>query len=89
VSCVTSSSRGQSRLADSATSQPAQAYGHGQRRESVASRPIGLLSPNATSTAFSVHAEDNDGFGRNDAPAQGLLDDPGERSSILPDDMVR
>jgi hypothetical protein len=86
---VTSSSRGQSRLANSITSPPAQAHGHGQRREYVASRPIGLLSPNVTSTAISVYAEDNDGFGGNDAPVQGLLDDPGERSSILPDDMVR
>lgn len=70
-------------------SRPAQEFGHDQRRESVASRLIGLPSPKATSTALSVYAEDDDAFGGDDTPAQGLLDDPGDRSSILPDDMVR
>jgi hypothetical protein len=50
-------------------SQSTQAYGQGQRRNSIASKPIGLFSPNATSTALSVYGEDGDTFGNNNAPA--------------------
>jgi hypothetical protein len=48
-----------------------------------------LLSPNATSVGFSVHPEDIEISEGVNTPTMGLLDEPGERSSILPDDMVR
>jgi hypothetical protein len=58
-------------------------------RASIVSRHVGLLSPNATSVGFSVNPEENEIPEEISTPATGLLDEPGERSSILPDDMVR
>lgn len=89
VPCTTSSSRVQSCLTDPGTSYPTQDYGVGGRRDSVGSRPIGLISPNATSVEFSVHPKENEIIEGSDTFALGLFDEPCERSSILSDDKVR
>jgi hypothetical protein len=87
VSCVTSSSRSHSQR--NRCGSPDQYGGRDHLRDSAVSRPVGLLSPNATSVEFSVHPEDNEIAEGNNTPALDPFDEPGERSSILPDDMVR
>lgn len=89
VPCVTSLSRGQRRVDNPAPSQSPRRPRHVQRRESFVSRPAGVLSPNATSVGFSVHTEDVVVSEGNEILTPGAVDNLGERSSILPDDLVR
>jgi hypothetical protein len=87
VLCVTSSSRGNSHR-DKARS-PYRYHSSDPSRGSAASRPIGLLSPDAMSVEFSIHPENIQIPEDSTTPALEPFDEPGERSSILPDDMVR
>lgn len=87
VPCVTPSSRGHSHRNQPGPSFPYR--GSNLLRESNVSRPAGLLSPDDTSVEFSVHPEYNQIADGNNTPALDTFDEPGERSSILPDDMVR
>jgi hypothetical protein len=89
VRCVTSSSssRGQRRLENSAALHSPQRPSHDRRRGSAISQPVGLLSPNATSVGFSVNTEDI--AQGNEILTPGVVDNLGEQSSILPDDLVR
>jgi hypothetical protein len=87
VPCVTASSRSHSHRNKSGS--PPQYGGINHLREPGVLRPADLLSPNATSVEFSVHPEDNQTAEGINTPALDPFDEPGERSSILPDDMVR
>jgi hypothetical protein len=87
IPCVTSLSRSHSHR--NKYGSPVQHGGSDHLRDPAVSRPVGLLSPNATSVEFSVHPEDNQVAEGNNTPALDSFDEPGERSSILPDDKVR